>query len=532
MNEIYANHVCGTEFFPRKLWSAGREISRLFLTGDRWNVPFIRVRDPSPISRLPYDVLAEIFMWGLCANGFLSLNHRSRLPLEPLTLSHVSSRWRDAALSTPALWSTIWMDRPREAHIPMVELWIERSRQCPLILYLRQTPPPLPGQQPSPFVDPNEYELTDKLLLILGYHLHRWKRVTFLFQYETQRALLNLPEIPTAAPLLKHVHMSARGWDADSKLAVERTMYSYASVDSVVVHASVAQDFLRWERLTELDASQLSCPVDSHLNVLKHCPSLRRAELRVTQNRADAPFIRPTVRSRAPQLSSLTIHAETIDLAVFFENLILPKLEGLVLKYTSAPRRSNDPLALQHMFLRSLCALQRFSLRDVTGNKDDRFHLAFLRVPQMASLLELYMQVDMSDKIVSFLTLGSGEPEDVRPRMLPKLQTLSLQDMHGDHVDDRELYCMVVSRLPAPPPDPRLPAPGPDRNGRYPSPLRRVYFHLRVKGHSDSPVLPLLLERCRERIDLRIYLDDCEDRNVKVGWYTSPPIPGGYLTEG
>jgi hypothetical protein len=42
----------------------------------------------------------------------------------------------------------------------------------------------------------------------------------------------------------------------------------------------------------------------------------------------------------------------------------------------------------------------------------------------------------------------------------------------------------------------------------------------------------LLLERCRDRMDLRIYLDSCGDQNTRVGWYTSPPIPGGYLTEG
>ncbi|KAF8138012.1 hypothetical protein K438DRAFT_1996458 [Mycena galopus ATCC 62051] len=518
MDGIYhnTNRAYEHEILSPKLWNASLEISRLFLG---WSLPFIRIHDSSPIDRLSRDVLSEIFLWTLPANGFHPINIRGRLSSEPLTLSHVNNRWRDVAISTPALWATIWVDRPREVHIHMVKLWIKYSRQCPLVLYLRQTSPLLPGQLPSPFTDPHEYEITDKILLLLGNHLHRWKRVTFLFHHRAQHSFLNFPENPSAAPLLEHIQMSTRAWDADSKLTMERIMYSYASVKSVVVHEFLSQDFLRWEHLTVLDASQLGCPRESHLNVLKHCTSLRRADLRVTQDHIDAPFVRPTRRVRVPCLSSLAVQADRVDLAMFFECLVLPKLEGLVLRYSSTPRRSNDPQALQRLLERSTCVLRRFSLRD--ASKDDGHHLAFLRSPQMASLLELYMQADMSDEIVRFLTLGSTE--DGRPRMFPNLQTISLRDMHGDHVDDLELYRIVVSRFPGP---------SPDRNGRYSGSLLRAYFHLRVKGHSASPVLPLLVERCRERIDLRIYLDSCADRNAKVGWYTSPPIPGGYLTEG
>ncbi|KAJ7833994.1 hypothetical protein B0H13DRAFT_2427400 [Mycena leptocephala] len=499
-----------------------REISRLVLGGDRWNLPFIRVQDPSPIARLSSDVLGEIFLWSLCADGFQPLNTRGRLLLEPLTLSHVNSRWRDVAISTASLWSTIWVDRPREVHIHMVELWIELSRQHPLTLYLRQTPPPPPGQQPSSFMDPREYELTDRILLILGNHLHRWKRVTLLFHHQVQRSLLNLPEIPDAAPLLEHIQISTRGWDANNKLTLERTMFAYASVKSVVVHEFLSQEFVRWERLTALDASQLGCPMDSHLNVLKYCTSLRRAELRVTRDHIDTPFIPPS-RVHVPHLSSLTVYADRVDLAPFFECLVLPKLDCIVLKYSSAPRRSNatDPQALHHLLVRSMSMLKRFSLRDITATKDDDYHLSYLRSPQMTLLVELYMHVDMTDRIVKFLTLGNTD--DGTPRRLPNLQMISLKDFRGDHVDDLELYRLVVSRFPGP---------SPDRNGRYSGSLIRACFHLRVQGHSASPVLPLLLERCRDRMDLRIYLDSCGDQNTRVGWYTSPPIPGGYLTEG
>ncbi|KAJ6526971.1 hypothetical protein DFH09DRAFT_1371512 [Mycena vulgaris] len=509
------------ELLPTKLWNATRDLSRLFLGGDRWNLPFVRVHDSSPISRLSPDVLGEIFMWTLCSNGFQSLNHRPRLILEPLDLSHVNSRWRDVAISTPALWSTIWVDRPRTEHVPMVDLWLKRSRQCPLILYLRQTAPPLPGQQ-SPFLpSPQEHELTDDIIRLLGNHLHRWKRVTFVFYKDTQHSLLSLPEVSSAAPLLEHVQLSVKTWDADSRLAMERIMYSYESVRSIVVHQFMSQDFIEWDRLTVLDSSQLGCPLDSHLNVLKHCPSLRRAEIRCTQDHRGAPFVAPLRRVRLLTLASLTVYADRVDLAPLLDGLFLPKLEGLVFRYTRAPRRVSDPQALRRLLALSACVLKRFSLKDSPTTLDDGHHLSYLTPVSMASLTELYLQVDLTDRILQFLTLGRAE--EGTPRVLPHLQTISLKDLRGDHIDDLELYRLVVSRFAGP---------GPDRNGRYSGALIRAYFHLRLKGHSASPVLPLLVERCRDRLELRIYLDECDDRNAKVGWYTSAPIPGGYLTEG
>ncbi|KAJ7213097.1 hypothetical protein GGX14DRAFT_393293 [Mycena pura] len=498
------------------VWSAGRELSRLLFAADRCILPFIRSPHCAPINRLPPDILTEIFMNCLCHDGFRPLSERGRLLVEPLTLSHVSSRWRRVAMSSGALWASIWVDRPREAHIPMVELWLERSRQCPLVLYLRQTQALSPGQ---PFTDPREYDLTENILRRLKKHLHRWKRVTFfLYGHAALRALLHLPEVPTAAPLLEHIHMTASEWDDDSKLRVERVMHSYPALTSLVVHQDMMQNFVPWARLTILDASQLGCPLSSHVAVLKLCTSLRRAEFSIVQDLSAASFIRPTHRVRVPHLSSLTVHADRVDLAPLFECLILPALEGLVLRYTRALRREDDAQALHNLLLRSGCMLQRFSLRDHPRARDDAPYLAFLRSRQMAALQELYMQVDLTDNLVRFLTLGDAA--EGTPRHLPQLQLISLRDVEGEHIDDLELYRLVVSRLGAGP------------AGTRSAPLRRAYFHLRVRGHSASPVLPLLFERCRDRLELRVYLAHCEDPSVMVGWYTSAPIPGGYLMDG
>ncbi|KAJ7762527.1 hypothetical protein B0H16DRAFT_1368711 [Mycena metata] len=513
---IYQSHGYQNELLPKMLWDAGREISRLC-----WN-PFIRYKDSAPITGLPIDILGEIFQWCICEYGFGPSDARSVLLFEPLVLSHVSRQWREAALSFPLLWSTIWVDRPRAVHVPMVELWLQNSRQCPLILHLRQTVSPPAGQQPLPFTDPREYELTDTILFLLGNHLHRWKKITFLFHHTAQRSLLTLPESPTAAPLLEHIQLLNSSWDDHSRETMGRILYSYASVKSIVMQRKMAQEFIRWDRLTVLDVADMGAPIRNYLAVLERCQSLRRADIRITTNPGEKPAVPPTRPLHLDDLSSLTIKAELLDLAPFFGCLVLPKLEDLSLNYITAPRQTSDPVSLQRLIRRSECVLKRFNLReDAPVKKNDDHHLSFLRFPAMASLVELCLKIDLTDNIMEFLTLGDAKnPDDPRPRWLPNLHTLALKDLRGDHIEDIKLYRMVVSRLPAP---------TPDRNGRYSAALRRAYFNLRVKDHSSSAVLPVLLERCRERIDLAVYLARCPHRATTFGRYTAPPLAGGFV---
>ncbi|KAJ6493853.1 hypothetical protein DFH09DRAFT_357603 [Mycena vulgaris] len=94
----------------------------------------------APVSKLPVELLGEIFSWTLGDWGAMT-DEPSALVLEPLILSHVCGYWRSVLLSIPMLWATIWIDRPKVAHIDMVKLWIERSRNCLLSINLRQTDP-------------------------------------------------------------------------------------------------------------------------------------------------------------------------------------------------------------------------------------------------------------------------------------------------------------------------------------------------------------------------------------------------------
>jgi hypothetical protein len=106
-------------------------------------------RDPSPISRLPSDILLYIFDFGTF------LLDRPYDDCFPLHVSHVCRQWRRVALGSSILWSTILIEErravatsgmpptppiprtPRESLelcISRVITFLERSAQCPLTI--------------------------------------------------------------------------------------------------------------------------------------------------------------------------------------------------------------------------------------------------------------------------------------------------------------------------------------------------------------------------------------------------------------
>ncbi|KAF5335570.1 hypothetical protein D9611_012119 [Ephemerocybe angulata] len=93
---------------------------------------------PGTINRLPTNVVVQIF------------SHLQRLPLQSsrsyfpplflkwIAITHVCTYWRDTALSTPSLWTNIYLHA--KGGIPLVDAFITRSHERHLTLYMGRGP--------------------------------------------------------------------------------------------------------------------------------------------------------------------------------------------------------------------------------------------------------------------------------------------------------------------------------------------------------------------------------------------------------
>ncbi|PBK64668.1 hypothetical protein ARMSODRAFT_1087800 [Armillaria solidipes] len=89
----------------------------------------------APIWSLPVEILAEIFI--LAADDGHCVDNLDTRQSIPRVVSHVCQLWRNVALSTSTLWSTLYFDdttRRRNDPFPteLLQMYLERSKQSPL----------------------------------------------------------------------------------------------------------------------------------------------------------------------------------------------------------------------------------------------------------------------------------------------------------------------------------------------------------------------------------------------------------------
>ena len=92
----------------------------------------------APWKRLPPELLALVFLFSQVP-GLETLAPIRRLP----TVSQVCRRWREVALSSPALWTEIVLDcrkdTSRATWSRYIDCMLQRSRECPLKVYIALT---------------------------------------------------------------------------------------------------------------------------------------------------------------------------------------------------------------------------------------------------------------------------------------------------------------------------------------------------------------------------------------------------------
>ncbi|KAJ7650823.1 hypothetical protein FB45DRAFT_888898 [Roridomyces roridus] len=81
----------------------------------------------TPISKIPYDVLLDIFH-AVAEPGTFEVGRGALL-----AITHVCMDWRKVALDFPSLWSSFMVNiRETTSHLRLLELYLQRSRDAPL----------------------------------------------------------------------------------------------------------------------------------------------------------------------------------------------------------------------------------------------------------------------------------------------------------------------------------------------------------------------------------------------------------------
>ncbi|KAJ7288043.1 hypothetical protein C8J57DRAFT_1494367 [Mycena rebaudengoi] len=261
---------------------------------------------------LPLDVTTEIFSQFVAGedsnlNDMGKVGHRPACDKGPLLLGQICRSWRNLALATPYLWSSLSVTtssngqglKPR---IELIRLWLARSSAQPLSFTLDI---------------PSDYQHEEVFDLFAG-HLNRWKR-----------AKINLP--PTRdlrlggadTPLLEELHLVCDHDEVD----INVTLTSAPRLRDLfwAIGNSPFATQIPWGQLTTL---YIIPPLTSQevFYVFQHCPILEACYLADLEQDGNVPEITLVSLRKLTALALVSMDdSSPVDFAL--SSLILPALD-------------------------------------------------------------------------------------------------------------------------------------------------------------------------------------------------------------
>ncbi|KAJ7742146.1 hypothetical protein DFH07DRAFT_44303 [Mycena maculata] len=254
---------------------------------------------PSPIQRLPPEILAEIFSLVVHATfHFRDISEVSG-PVShqaPWIFARVSRHWAEVALGTSALWSMVFLDLDRVGErgaVPLTKLLHERSRNVPLTVNISCEDPAL-----------DTHLVLDTALS----HAERWVVVDIYLALPLFRQFATIRSRLSALTILKISLYIDDDIEVDAGL---RNTFAVAP-NLTDVHATFQDDLdLRcarnpfvfpWQQLTRLSSTFLSST--EALSVLRKLSNIVDCRLEYEEVEIFPENIIPT---RLPHLRSLSL---------------------------------------------------------------------------------------------------------------------------------------------------------------------------------------------------------------------------------
>ncbi|KAF8149066.1 hypothetical protein B0H34DRAFT_194059 [Crassisporium funariophilum] len=314
----------------------------------------------SGITTLPYEILSHIFVIYTFEDEKVDPRFPFLVPEKsngPLHICSISRQWRQIALTTPILWSSIFVCQHPD--LRLVKLWLERSRSHPLTLHL----------EPKKDFDetPEDFRFTEAVFSLFSTQLHRWRSISFRFQVSTARAFLNLPL--SDATLLEQVDLYTNLCDEKNRTMIFAALSACPSLRYLAWfgdrYIPLGAESTFWSQLTSIDLHGCALSVSEYVTLLRHCPNTSKLSLWLT---FDSPLQKDYPHTILPKLQELILKGSAYDFSRVFEFFTMPALRNLVVSHISSGDCYNN---LRALLERSGCRLERFMLDDIFLTQPD-----------------------------------------------------------------------------------------------------------------------------------------------------------------
>jgi hypothetical protein len=346
------------------------------------------------INELPPEILGEIFVRCLPRKAWIP--HCPSVLEAPMLLCQVCSRWRELTLSLPTLWSSFSANLAhpiRAGRVSLAQLWIERSHNQPLFLFLdlRRSDP-----------------LTSHIMGSFLANIHRWNNVAFAVDDDSARGLLAIPG--GSARLLESFGVHAPKCSTEIINEISPILLSFQNLRRLHWYSRSTPTTLLNMSFSKLTHIKLECPLPFNecVRFISRCSQICDLELeRIVPS--PAPQNLPVVTF--PYLFSLSVGICDSDVLDYFT---LPSLKSL---YFPRIKLEN----FEKFIARSSCKLESFHLGDFRSITEEEV-ISYLRMPCLQSLRELHISADrLTDRTLAILQYYDSETS-----ILPHLELLSV----------------------------------------------------------------------------------------------------------
>ncbi|KAJ7595386.1 hypothetical protein C8J56DRAFT_922195 [Mycena floridula] len=311
----------------------------------------------SSIDRIPNELWSMIFEFAVERDGAIQRVEPCSLPL---TISHVSRRWRKIALATGSLWTDIILTFPTSpAQQTKAATWISRSRTYPLDIYLDFRDPDWTWDDDE-HTHAFRWQDMEIVLRFLLPHVKRWRRFDLLTDtWSPIFTFLWYSKQVISAPKLENLRLSrCNAFFADKNVVflpshLKRPVSFFGGIEfEALRHVSLVGVHVDWPQsalhnLLSLElkyhAKEVMPTLQTFVHIIKSCPSLETLTILGWGPRFDIG--NPQDDDKTAQLQY---------------SIILPRLTKLSFGFIDVE------YAIRLLSMFSLPALQHLSLEDIS----------------------------------------------------------------------------------------------------------------------------------------------------------------------